>query len=195
MKLYSEYGINPASGCLPLLLQMPILFSLWAVLRSAIELRQAPFIWWITDLSIPDKILSFGFSFLGISHLSGLALLMGATMFIQQKMTITDPRQKALVYMMPIMFIFLFSNFPSGLNLYYFFFNLLAIAQQVYINKFSNKRLTLEDLKRMPKKEGWLQRKMREAQELAEAQGKTLPGMKPVRPVRPNLNNKPKKKK
>ncbi len=195
MKLYSEYGINPASGCLPLLLQMPILFSLWAVLRSAIELRQAPFIWWITDLSIPDKILSFGFSFLGISHLSGLALLMGATMFIQQKMTITDPRQKALVYMMPIMFIFLFSNFPSGLNLYYFFFNLLAIAQQVYINKFSKKRLTLEDLKRMPKKEGWLQRKMREAQELAEAQGKTLPGMKPVRPVRPNQNNKPKKKK
>lgn len=195
MKLYSEYGINPASGCLPLLLQMPILFALWAVLRSAIELRQAPFIWWITDLSIPDKILNFGFSFLGISHLSGLALLMGATMFIQQKMTITDPRQKAMVYMMPIMFIFLFSNFPSGLNLYYFFFNLLAIAQQIYINKFSKKRLTLEDLKRMPKKEGWLQRKMREAQELAEAQGKTLPGMKPTRPARPNQNNRPKRKK
>jgi len=194
MKLYSEYGINPASGCLPLLLQMPILFALWAVLRSAIELRQEPFIWWITDLSMPDKILNFGFSFLGISHLSGLAVLMGVTMFIQQKMTITDPRQKAMVYMMPVMFLFLFSNFPSGLNLYYFFFNLLSIAQQVYINKFSKKRLTLEDLKKMPKKEGWLQRKMREAQELAEAQGRTLPGAKPQLNNRPN-QNRPKRKK
>ncbi|HOQ49564.1 MAG TPA: membrane protein insertase YidC, partial [Candidatus Kapabacteria bacterium] len=194
MKLYSEYGINPASGCLPLLLQMPILFALWAVLRSAIELRQEPFIWWITDLSMPDKILSFGFSFLGMSHLSGLALLMGATMFIQQKMTITDPRQKAMVYMMPIMFVFLFSNFPSGLNLYYFFFNLLSIAQQIYINKFSKKRLTLEDLKKMPKKEGWLQRKMREAQELAEAQGRSFPGAKPQQGNRPN-QNRPRKKK
>jgi len=194
MKLYSEYGINPASGCLPLLLQMPILFALWAVLRSAIELRQEPFIWWITDLSMPDKILNFGFSFLGISHLSGLAVLMGVTMFIQQKMTITDPRQKAMVYMMPVMFLFLFSNFPSGLNLYYFFFNLLSIAQQIYINKFSKKRLTLEDLKKMPKKEGWLQRKMREAQELAEAQGRTLPGAKPQHSNRPN-QNRPKRKK
>lgn len=195
MKLYSEYGINPASGCLPLLLQMPILFALWAVLRSAIELRQAPFIWWITDLSIPDKVLNFGFSFLGLSYLSGLALLMGITMFIQQKMTITDPRQKAMVYIMPVMFIFLFSHFPSGLNLYYFFFNLLAIAQQIYINKFSKKRLTLEDLKRMPKKESWLQRKMREAQELAEAQGRSLPGMKPQRPTKPMQNKQQKKKK
>jgi len=70
----------------------------------------------------------------------------------------------------------MFSYFPSGLNLYYFMFNLLGIIQQVYINKFSKKKLTLEDLKKMPKKEGWMQKKMREAQELAAAQGRTVPG-------------------
>ncbi len=178
MKLYSQYGINPAGGCLPLFLQMPILFALWAVLRSAIELRQAPFMWWITDLSVPDRVFGFGFSFLGISHLSGLALLMGITMFVQQKMTITDPRQKAMVYMMPVMFTFMFANFPSGLNLYYFFFNLLAISQQFYINKLSKNKPTLAELKKSPKKEGWIQKKMREAQDLAESQGRTLPGQK-----------------
>ncbi|TAL68174.1 MAG: membrane protein insertase YidC [Bacteroidetes bacterium] len=175
MKMYSEYGINPMGGCLPLLLQMPILYALWAVLRVAIDLRQAPFIFWINDLSLPDTIFTLPFVFLGIKHLSGLALLMGITMFIQQKMTVTDPKQKALVYMMPVMFTLMFSNFPSGLNLYYFMFNLLSILQQVYINKYSRKRLTLADLKKMPKKEGWLQKKMREAQDIAESRGKSLP--------------------
>lgn len=172
MKLYQEYGINPMGGCLPLLLQMPILFALWRVLRSAIELRQADFILWIHDLSVPDKIIDWGFPVLGMSHISGLALLMGVTMFLQQKMTVTDPRQKMMVYMMPIMFTFLFSNLPAGLNLYYFVFNLLAIGQQLYINKFAPNRPTLEDLRKQPKKEGWFAKKMREAQEMAEAQGK-----------------------
>ncbi len=175
MKLYSEYGINPMSGCLPLLLQMPVLYALWSVLRVAIDLRQAPFVFWITDLSLPDTVYTLPFVFLGIKHLSGLALAMGITMFIQQKMTVTDPKQKALVYMMPIMFTLMFSNFPSGLNLYYFMFNLFSIVQQVYINKYSRKRLTLDQLKKMPKKEGWLQKKMREAQDIAESRGKSLP--------------------
>ncbi|MBI5325495.1 MAG: membrane protein insertase YidC [Ignavibacteriae bacterium] len=175
MKMYSEYGINPMGGCLPLLLQMPVLYALWAVLRVAIELRQAPFLFWINDLSLPDTVYTLPFVFLGIKHLSGLALAMGVTMFIQQKMTVTDPKQKALVYMMPIMFTLMFSNFPSGLNLYYFMFNLFSIAQQVYINKYSRKRLTLADLRKMPKKEGWLQKKMREAQDIAESRGKSLP--------------------
>ena len=176
MKLYTEYGINPAGGCLPLLLQMPILYALWSVLRTSIDLRQADFFLWITDLSVPDSIISFPFSLLGIKSLSGLALLMGITLFLQQKLTITDPRQKALIYIMPIMFTLMFSNFPAGLNLYYFVFNLLGIIQQVYINNFSKKKLTLADLKKMPKKEGWIQKKMREAQEIAASQGKTLPG-------------------
>ncbi len=176
LRLYSEYGINPMGGCLPLLLQLPILYALWAVLRTAIELRQAPFILWITDLSLPDYILNMPFPILGIKHISGLAVLMGVTLFLQQKLTLTDPRQKAMIYILPIMFIFLFSNFPSGLNLYYFMFNLFSIAHQVYLNKYSKKRLTLADLKKMPKKESWLQRKIREAQEIAEAQGRRITG-------------------
>jgi YidC/Oxa1 family membrane protein insertase len=137
MNLYKEYGVNPASGCLPLLLQMPILFALYAVFSSAIQLRQANFFGWIQDLSIPDVIFTLPFSipFFGISKISGLALAMGVTMFAQQKMTVTDPRQKAMVWMMPVMMTLLFNNFPSGLNLYYFVFNLLSIGQQMWMNK------------------------------------------------------------
>ena len=167
MKLYSQYGINPMGGCLPMLLQMPILFSLWQVFRSDLNLRQAEFLpFWITDLSMPDMIFNFGFSIMGISSLSGLALLMGLTMFIQQKMTVSDPRQKAMIYMMPILFTLMFSNFPSGLNLYYFIFNLLGIGQQVWINSYSKNKVTLEELKKGPKKESWLQKKMAEAQQM-----------------------------
>ncbi len=168
MQLYSKYGANPAGGCLPMLLQMPILFALWQLLRSQIDLRQTEFIWWITDLSVPDKLFYIGLPFMPV--VSGLALAMGITMFIQQKLTITDPRQKSMVYMMPVMMTLMFSNLPAGLNLYYFMFNLLSIGQQVYMNKFSKKRVTLEDLKKTPKKEGWFAKKMKEAQELQEMQ-------------------------
>ena len=137
MQLYKEYGVNPAGGCLPMLLQLPILYALWAVFRSAIELRQASFVWWINDLSIPDVItkLPFHIPIFGIQEISGLALLMGITMFIQQKMTVKDPRQKMMVWMMPVMLTLLFNSFPAGLNLYYFVFNLLSIGQQFWVNK------------------------------------------------------------
>ncbi|RPH37103.1 membrane protein insertase YidC, partial [bacterium] len=137
MNLYKEYGVNPAAGCLPLLLQMPILFALYAVFRSSIELRQASFVGWITDLSIPDTIahLPFAIPLFGITDISGLAAAMGITMFVQQKMTVTDPRQKAMVWMMPILMTLMFNSLPSGLNLYYFVFNLLSIGQQMWINK------------------------------------------------------------
>ncbi len=191
MKLYSEYGINPMGGCIPLLLQLPILYALWSVLRTAIDLRQASFVLWITDLSLPDYIVNFPFSILGIKHISGLAILMGITLFLQQKMTITDPRQKAMIYIFPILFVFLFSNFPSGLNLYYFMFNLFSITHQIYLNKYSKKKLTLQDLKKAPKKEGWFQRKLREAQEIAESRGKRIPGSSmQQRPVRQRRKKK-----
>jgi YidC/Oxa1 family membrane protein insertase len=105
MKLYQTYGINPAGGCLPILLQMPILIALYGLFRATIELRQQPFMLWIKDLSVPDTIvhLPFRLPFFMIDEISGLALLLGLTMFIQQKMSVTDPRQKALVYMMPIL--------------------------------------------------------------------------------------------
>ena len=192
MALYSKYGVKPAGGCLPLLLQMPILFSLWAVLRSAIDLRQADFMWWMTDLSAPDGIIPF-IGIMGIDELSGLAVAMGITMFIQQKMTITDPKQKAMVYMMPFMFVFMFSGFPSGLNLYYFMFNLMGILQQVYINKFSRTKPNLQQMKASPKKEGFFAKKMREAQDMAESQGKSIPGQKSS--GKNNYPNRRKKKK
>jgi len=140
LNLYKEYGVNPAGGCLPLLLQFPILIALYNVFRATIELRQADFVWWITDLSIPDTIftLPFEIPFFGVRDVSGLALAMGITMFIQQKMTVKDPRQKAMIWMMPIMMTLLFNSFPSGLNLYYFVFNILSIGQQVMINRQSD---------------------------------------------------------
>jgi YidC/Oxa1 family membrane protein insertase len=137
MNLYKEYGVNPAAGCLPLLLQMPILFALYSVFRSAIELRQASFVWWMNDLSVPDVAftLPFAIPLIGISEVSGLALAMGITMFIQQKMTVKDPRQKMMVWSMPLLMTILFNGLPAGLNLYYFVFNLLSIGQQVWMNK------------------------------------------------------------
>jgi YidC/Oxa1 family membrane protein insertase len=137
MNLYKEYGINPASGCLPLLLQMPILFALYQVFRSTIGLRQAEFVWWIKDLSIPDTLVHLPFTvpFFGINQISGITLAMGVTMFMQQKMTPADPRNKAMVWLMPLMFTLMFNNLPSGLNLYYFIFNLLSIGQQYFFNR------------------------------------------------------------
>jgi YidC/Oxa1 family membrane protein insertase len=137
MRLYKEYGVNPAGGCLPMILQLPILYALWAVFSGTIELRQASFVWWIKDLSIPDVIakLPFRIPLFAMDEVSGLAVLMGVTMIIQQKMSVKDPRQQAMVYIMPILMTLMFNSFPAGLNLYYFTFNLFSIAQQAWINK------------------------------------------------------------
>lgn len=143
MKLYREEKINPAGGCLPMLLQLPILYALFGVFNSTIELRHASFLW-IKDLSAPDVIvhLPFKIPLFGIDQISGLALLMGITMFIQQKMTVTDPKQKAFVYVMPVMLTLLFFSFPAGLNLYYFMFNLFSILQQWWTNRKNPKQQT-----------------------------------------------------
>ena len=195
MKIYSEYGINPAGGCLPMIMQMPILISLWSVLSSWMDIRHQHFFGWISDLSAPDVILDLGFKLplFQVDKLSGLALLMGIAMFIQQKMTVTDPNQKSMVYIMPIMFIFMFSGFPSGLNVYYFVFTVLGILQQVWITIFSKNKITLEDLKRAPKKEGWFAQRMRMAQELAQQQQAQAAGGGNKR--KPIGNSLPKKKK
>ena len=159
MSLYKDYGVNPASGCLPLILQMPILYALYNIFSSSIELRQAAFFGWITDLSIPDVLftLPFKLPFFGINEFSGLALAMGLTMFIQQKMTVTDPRQKMMVWMMPLMLTLLFNSFPSGLNLYYFVFNLLSIGQQYLTNKDVAKE-PLKKIDPQKRKQGFLER-------------------------------------
>jgi len=174
MKLYQTYGINPAGGCLPILLQMPILIALYGLFRATIELRQQPFMLWIKDLSVPDTIvhLPFRLPFFMINEISGLALLLGITMFIQQKMSVTDPRQKAMIYIMPILFTLLFNSFPSGLNLYYFMFNLFSIGQQYYINKFS-KPIELKPVDRKSKK-GFMQKLMEQAEQNAKERRKRL---------------------
>lgn len=173
MKLYSTYGINPAGGCLPLLLQMPIFVALWGMFQSAIELRQQPFFWWIKDLSQPDIIYNLGFKLplFGIQEISGLALLMGITTFVQQKMTVKDPKQQSLVYIMPIMLTLLFMSFPSGLNLYYFMFNVLSIAQQYYINHKGGE-VELVPVANPNKKKGFMTKLMEAAEEQSKNQQK-----------------------
>jgi len=173
MKLYQTYGINPAGGCLPMLLQMPIFVALWGMFQTALELRQQPFIWWIKDLSQPDIIYDLGFKLpmVGIQEISGLAILMGVTTFIQQKMTMKDPKQQALVYIMPVFLTILFMTFPSGLNLYYFLFNLLSIAQQQYINH-QHSGMELVPVKNPKKKQGFMSKLMDAAEQQKKAQSK-----------------------
>jgi YidC/Oxa1 family membrane protein insertase len=135
MKLYKEHGVNPVGGCLPMLLQMPVLFSLFIVFRSTIQLRNQPFIWWIDDLSAPDTLhLGFELPFIGDS-IHVLPILMGITMIWQSKMSMTDPKQKFMIYFMPVFLIFIFYSLPSGLNLYYAIFNLLSMVQTRMIKK------------------------------------------------------------
>ena len=137
MELYKKRGVNPLGGCLPMLLQMPLLFALFIVFRTTIELRAKPFVWWITDLSAPDKILDLPFEIpIYGAHVAALPILMVVSMFIQQKMMAgpsQQQQQKMMQYMMSFFFFFIFNSFPSGLNLYYTLFNILTIAQQKLI--------------------------------------------------------------
>lgn len=140
MKLYKEHGVNPLGGCLPTLIQMPLLIALFIVFRSTIELRGAMFIpGWIPDLSQPDTLFTLPFSLpMYGNEFNLLPILMAVTMMFQSKMTMQDPKQKAMVYLMPVFMLLIFNRFPSGLNLYYTLFNLLTIIQQKFINKGSD---------------------------------------------------------
>ena len=138
MKLYKEKGVNPLGGCLPMLLQMPLLFALFQVFRTTIELRAEPFVWWIKDLSAPDAVFTLPFSVpIYGSHVAILPILMVVSMFIQQRMmsggAAQQPQQKTMQYFMTGFFFLMFNTFPSGLNLYYTLFNVLTIAQQKLI--------------------------------------------------------------
>jgi YidC/Oxa1 family membrane protein insertase len=135
MSLYKETGVNPLGGCFPLLLQFPVFIGLYYALQSSIDLRQAPFFGWITDLSVPEAL----FTLPGVDlPVRLLPIIMGASMVLQQRMTPTtmDPQQaRMMMTMMPIMFTVLFYQFPSGLVLYWMVSNLLAIAHQMWINR------------------------------------------------------------
>ncbi len=136
MQLYRTYKVNPLGGCLPMILQIPVFFALYRMLNGAVELRHMPFMLWIDDLTAPDR-LNIGFHIPYLGGLPVLTILMGVTMFIQQKMTPStgDPRQEQIMLLMPVVFTVMFVNFPSGLVLYWFVNNVLSIVQQYFINR------------------------------------------------------------
>jgi YidC/Oxa1 family membrane protein insertase len=135
MALYKREKVNPLGGCLPVLVQIPVFIALYWVLLGTVEMRGAPWILWITDLSAPDSL--FGTLPLINITVGPLPLLMGATMFIQTKLNPTppDPIQAKVMLWMPIMFTFMFLGFPAGLVLYWTVNNILSIAQQWQITR------------------------------------------------------------
>lgn len=143
MALYKREGVNPMSGCLPILIQIPVFFSLYKVLYVTLEMRHAPFFGWIHDLSAPDPTNIFTFFGLipwdapGFLHIGVWPLIMCVTMVVQQKLNPkpTDPVQATVIGYMPYIFLFLFANFPAGLVIYWAWNNTLSIAQQFAIQR------------------------------------------------------------
>lgn len=127
--LFKTHSVNPAGGCLPMLVQLPVFIALYAVLQNSIELFHAPFFWWIRDLSAKDPLYVY-------------PVLMGIAMFLQQKMTPTpgmDPMQQKMMLIMPVVFTFMMVNLPAGLTLYIFLSTLLGILQQWAMNREKHK--------------------------------------------------------
>lgn len=124
MNLYKEHQINPFGGCLPMLAQIPVFIALFNVLYTTIDLRQAPFMFWIQDLSDKDPFYV-------------LPVIMGISMFFQQwtQPTTMDPMQAKIMLFLPVIYTFFFLNFPSGLVLYWLVNNILTIGQQYLMNR------------------------------------------------------------
>jgi YidC/Oxa1 family membrane protein insertase len=141
LKLFKEFGVNPLSGCLPMLLQFPVFIGLYWGLAQAIELRQSPFMLWITDLSQPDQLCKLPFPVLGAHYLHVLPLIMTVSWLIQ---SLTQPKapdpqarqQQKMFLFMPLVFGIMFYSVPSGLTLYWFTSTLLGIVEQLLIKKY-----------------------------------------------------------
>jgi YidC/Oxa1 family membrane protein insertase len=167
MDLYKRAGVNPMGGCLPMLLQMPILFAMFRFFPVSIELRQEHFLW-ATDLSTYDSILTLPFTIpMYGSHVSLFTLLMTASTLLTMKMTGStpgsdQPGMKLMMYMMPVMFMLILNNFSSGLTYYYFLANMITYGQNIISKRFINADAvlaTLEENKKKPvKKSKWQQR-------------------------------------
>jgi YidC/Oxa1 family membrane protein insertase len=188
MKLYSKAGVNPMAGCLPALLQMPIFYALFQFFPSMFDLRQKSFLW-ADDLSSYDSIyqLPFHIPFYG-SHVSLFPILASIAIFFYMKMTTGDqvmapPQEgmpdmgkimKIMIYVSPIMMLFFFNNYASGLSLYYFVSNSITIGIMLviknYIVKEDKIHAQIQVNKTKEKKESKFQKKMRELMEQAEAQ-------------------------
>ncbi len=137
MNLYKTYKINPMSGCLPMVLQIPVFIALYKGLLVAIELRHSPFMFWINDLSAPEHLWDIAVAGYTIP-IRLLPLLMGVSMFIQQRLSPSggmDPAQQKMMLFMPLIFTFMFWGFPTGLTIYWLMNNLLSIGQQLIQNR------------------------------------------------------------
>jgi YidC/Oxa1 family membrane protein insertase len=181
MKLYSQVGINPISGCIPMLLQMPILFAMFNFFPNSIELRQEAFLW-ASDLSTYDSILNLPFRIPGYgAHVSLFTILMtlstlALTWFNNQVSTVTGP-MKSLTYVMPVVLVFVLNSLPAGLSFYYLISNLVTMGQQVAIRRFVDedkihKTLQENKVKNKDKKKSGFQQRLEEAMKAAEQQKK-----------------------
>ena len=188
MGLYSQYGVSPMGGCLPMLIQFPILMALFMFVPSAIELRQQSFLW-APDLSTSDAFITFPFTvpFLG-NHLSLFCLLMTVTNVLNTKYTMSmqdtgaQPQMAAMkwmMYLMPVMFLFVLNDYPSGLNYYYFISTLISVATMIVLRRTTDEDKLLANLeanKKDPKskKTGFAARleAMQKQQELMAKQNK-----------------------
>jgi YidC/Oxa1 family membrane protein insertase len=189
MKLYSKAGVNPMAGCLPALMQMPVFYALFQFFPSMFDLRQQGFLW-ADDLSSFDAVyqLPFTIPFYG-DHVSLFPILASLAIFFYMKMTTGDqqmsaPTQegmpdmgkimKVMLYISPVMMLFFFNNYASGLSLYYFISNLITIGIMLVIKNYIVKEdkilAKINENKTKPKKESKFQKKMREMMEQAEAQ-------------------------
>lgn len=194
MKLYQQVGINPLSGCIPLLLQMPILLAMFNFFPNAIELRQESF-WWAPDLSTYDSIATLPFSLPGYgNHVSLFTILMTAstlvlTFYNNQTTTVAGPMQ-SMSYIMPVVFMFILNSLPAGLSFYYLVSNVVSIVQQQIIKRFVDEgtlRQKLDDnkVKNANKKKTGFAARIEEAMRLAQENQKEKDKQK-------KANNKPK---
>jgi len=181
MKLFSQLGVSPVAGCLPLILQMPFLFAMFFFFPNAIELRQESFLW-ANDLSTYDEFikLPFTIAFYG-SHVSLFTLLMTVsqivyTHFNNQLTTATGP-MKNLGYIMPVMFMFILNSYPAGLSFYYFVSNMVTFGQQALIKLFVDdekirQKVEANKVKNANKKKSKFQQKLEDAMKAADANRK-----------------------
>jgi YidC/Oxa1 family membrane protein insertase len=160
MALYKRENANPMSGCLPMLIQIPVFFALYKVLFISIEMRHAPFYGWITDLSAPDPTNVF--TLFGMipwtppemMHIGIWPLIMGLTMWLLQKMSPapTDPTQAKIMMFLPVMFTFMLAKFAAGLVIYWALSNVLSIAQQWALLKMDNSKREAKEAEREAEK-------------------------------------------
>ena len=181
MELYSKAGVNPMSGCLPMLLMMPLLFAMFRFFPSCIQLRGESFLW-VQDLSAPDAIWSwdaqipFITNYFG-NHISLFCLLMTVTNIVYTKVSMSSsgnqmPGMKWMMYLMPLMFLVFFNNYAAGLSYYYFLSLLITIIETYSVRLFVKEdkvRAEMAAKAKQPKKKGWWAQKLEEAQRQQKA--------------------------